>query len=138
VQRVDAAEIDSDGGRRIHDKFTGRRPDDGVNRAALEGETLAAGAFVTRRRRDPASTSTLPVSSSVMLAREELSVTRVCPIPSFSVPDFSPRECIQSAECLPSAPLPTMALSRRGIRTPQEIKQGRYNHDRCRYGGQLE
>ncbi len=44
VQRVDAAEIDGDGGGRIHDKFTGRSPDGGVNGAALERKPLPAGA----------------------------------------------------------------------------------------------
>src|SRR5260221_1051227 len=53
VQRVLAAEIDGDGGRRIHDKFAGRRPDESMNRAAFKGETLVAGAV-----RDQAETRT--------------------------------------------------------------------------------
>src|SRR5260370_600442 len=44
VQGVHTAEIDGDGGGRIHDKFTRRSPDGGVNRAALEGKALVAGA----------------------------------------------------------------------------------------------
>ena len=42
VKGVDAAEVHGDGGRRIHDKLTGRRPDNGVNGSALERKPFAA------------------------------------------------------------------------------------------------
>src|SRR6266850_462535 len=45
MQRVHAAQIHGNRGRRIHHKLAGRRPDGGANRSALEREPLVAGAI---------------------------------------------------------------------------------------------
>src|SRR5882724_8706064 len=50
VQRVLAAEIDGDGGRRIHDKFAGRRPDESMNRAAFERKPLVIAAVCDKTK----------------------------------------------------------------------------------------
>src|SRR5260370_8323754 len=42
LQGVNASQVHSDSGRRIHDKFARRRPDGSVNRSALEREPLPA------------------------------------------------------------------------------------------------